>query len=161
MLLNNLRAPLLHPDNLLAWMSCRRMSSASQICMRPLGKEHARSYTVGMGCVPCLLCDCSPRCRRCSSILLYRCKCHAAARTISRAVQQALEPYSSGTISPNPLALALLAALQPVSRVPVSAQLAPAPSSVPLRRGQQAALARLAGSRPLRSVHRMTPWPVL
>ena len=27
LLLNNSRAPLLHPDNLLAWMSCRRMSS--------------------------------------------------------------------------------------------------------------------------------------
>ena len=29
--------------------------------------------------------DCSPRCRRCSSILLCRCKCHAAARSISLA----------------------------------------------------------------------------
>ena len=46
--------------------------------------------------------------------------------------------------------------LQPVPRVPVSAQLAPAPSSVPLRRGQ-VALARLAGRGPLRCVHaRMT-----
>ena len=41
----------------------------------------------GVRTMPSLIfyCDCSPRCRRCSSILLCRCKCHAAARTISLA----------------------------------------------------------------------------
>ena len=59
--------------------------------------------------------------------------------------EQALEPA-------HVLSRACLAALQPVPRVPVSAQLAPALSSVPLRRGQ-VALARLAGRGPLRCVH--------
>ena len=89
LLLNNSRAPLLHPDNLLAWMSCRRMSCAIYIFHETLGQgarqiSHRRHEVRTVSSL-IFYRDCSPRCRRCSSILLCRCKCHAATRSISLA----------------------------------------------------------------------------